>query len=424
MSCNPMFHSSMSRDHRTILALFICFIVLFQAPMITLLSASPIPFPQDDADTTEYEEPGEPYGEQNPEWSQIFEELFGNPYDPAYWNYQLDNIVETEGLTTGKNQYDQSFELEVVIATPIMLEDIPLAAEDLEVLSSVDMSMCGVVGYMHGDKSTIPVTGMAVSQLDSNQEMVSIFVVSGKLDPESALLNPTPLIYDTPPHVEANPLGIEICFPWPEYCVDAACIAACEATRQAAIDAAEAAYATAVQNANTTKTASITAAETAYNLAITIADNNYNGAVATAANNLATCSAQVASQLAWSIGACAVVAVATWWLPFLGSAATVACIAAATGISLSQQSACDIAHAGEIGNANIARQTAKANAQAAKDSAVAAAEAIYKAALDAAKTAKDAALAAAEAAFEACIAGCPKIICGIRWICFTIWGGK
>ncbi len=126
------------------------------------------------------------------EHQEVFEQLFDMPFDPSQWTYPLQQQVQGVGSYFGANQFGQGFELRVLIATPVDLNDPALDVGPVERQWAIDQGFAysGIIGRLKTRLANIPVVGLAVSQSNSSVPLESEFLLSARTSGDHPIFNP------------------------------------------------------------------------------------------------------------------------------------------------------------------------------------------------------------------------------------------
>lgn len=315
----------------------------------------------------------------------VFTDLFGDAPKAGSYELPFDKAIDQAGVYQGSkggsgpdaDGTSNEYSLYAQSATPVDLTKVKCSdAQSAEALEGAGFKFHMVSGTIESGEGSAHVTGISVSGSDGEGSALTI------------------LEQHEEPHQGEGSVcgfGIWIPIPIPYLCTDAACIAACNATYDAAVDAANAAY-----------DGAVTAASAAYATALASAQNDLDlqkALLITALTaGLALCAKSQAAQLL----ACALLGALAWWT---GPAAFLLCLARVAAVYAACYAAAQL-----IYDAGMQAASAAFNGkvQQAKDA--------FNTAINTAKAARDAAIAAARAARDACIDGCTSICWFIIWI--------
>ena len=370
---------------------------------------------------------------------QIFESLFGQPYDPDEWTYPLDDQVTGVGTYSGANYLGQPFDLEILISDPVDITDPTLDLTTAERQFAIDngFEYRSVLGILSSDLAWIPVSGLSVFQSNATIPFDSRFMVSGKEDPNNPLFNGGTQALTSGQeggYGEGQVYQVEIiCVEITLYCREQGCADDChdaydeaiEEEQQAVDDAQAAADAAqdALDAAQADYDANIDQATQDLADATLAADAQYATDMQVADVLLAAALTGCSGKLAVDHIKCTIVAGVSWWL---GGAPSLGCVLWAQAKFLGCTAVAGGAYALAEWHASQSRANTIAPFQQAIDDlntavsdAVSALNAANQALQEAMDDLQDA-MDEAQEELEDCLGDCPLVVCGYIEICIII----
>ena len=334
---------------------------------------------------------------------EVFERLFETPWSAEAWTYPLHEKVDGSGVYKGANQYSQSFDLDIMIAEKVGVEEAGLPDEQIEFARSRGFEYFGVIGTLKTGLATIPVTGVAFSQGSDIAASQSYFMLVDTVDPDSALFNPTPAAEVTNEPDRETWISILV----PVFCPDSDCVRACEEERKRCNDAAKSEYDQKVATANAALNSAKVSAGIDRDRAVSSAHNVFDAAKSTAETQLK------AALIAATVAIVAAHVMCSFSLLF-----AFPCVVAAQAVYAAAVAAAQVIHDSSVRLAALQRNEAIELAQAGYASAVAAATSAHSQRLNDLGGILRRDQRACKDAFDACVRDCDPVICDwlIIWI--------